>query len=268
MLLSHPQWTAPHHCEQFRRGVEGFLPLCSAVVCNSENTLLELRAHAGKVLSGETSVCRLADVPDAGIGAATAAEREDIHHLMKRTYALFVSTFTPRKNHRLLLLAWQRLWSRFGEQTPWLVLAGGGAPDAATAESLAQPQNFGHRVVRLTGVSDGDLEVLYRHAWLTLYPSLGEGYGLPVAEALARGKVCLATTCGGLAEIAPDLVDVIDAHDPEALAGKLATYLDHPESLRQKEDAIRAKYQPTRWLDTARCVRGMLERTVATVAPR
>ncbi|AMN40075.1 glycosyltransferase [Rhodoplanes sp. Z2-YC6860] len=268
MLLSHPRWTAPYHSEQFRRGIEGFLPLCSAVVCNSENTLQELRAHAGWAVRGATSVCRLADVPDTGIAAATVSEREDIHDLVKRTYALFVSTLIPRKNHRLLLLAWQRLWSRFGERTPWLLLAGDGAPDAATAQLLAQPQSFGHRVMRLTGVSDGDLEVLYRHAWLTVYPSLGEGYGLPVAEALARGKVCLATTCGGLAEIAPDLVDVIDAHDPEMLAGKLASYIDRPESLTQREDAIRAKYRATRWSDTARCVRGMLERTVATVAPR
>lgn len=267
MLLSHPQWTAPYHSEQFRRGVEGFLPLCNAVICNSESTLRELRAHAGEVLRGETFVCRLADMPD-GVAAVTAAEREDVHDLMKRTYALFVSTLTPRKNHRLLLLAWQQLWSQFGERTPWLVLAGGGAPDAATAELLAQPQSFGHRVVRLTGVSDGDLEMLYRHAWLTVYPSLGEGYGLPVAEALARGKVCLATACGGLAEIAPDLVDLIDARDPEMLAGKLASYLDRPESLKQKEEAIRAKYRPTRWSDSARCVRGMLERAVATVAPR
>jgi glycosyltransferase involved in cell wall biosynthesis len=273
MLLSHPQWTAPHHSEQFRRGVEGFLPLCNAVVCNSANTLQELRAHAGEALRGETSVCRLADVPEAGvpeagIAAATAAEREDIRNVTERTYALFVSTLTPRKNHRLLLLAWQRLWSRVGERTPWLVLAGEGAPDAATAELLAQPQSSGHRVVRLTGVSDADLEQLYRHAWLTVYPSLGEGYGLPVAEALARGKVCLATTCGGLAEIAPDLIDVVDAHDPEALADKLAICLDHPESLKQKADAIRARYRPTRWPDTAQCVRGTLERAVAAVVPR
>jgi glycosyltransferase involved in cell wall biosynthesis len=278
MLLSHPQWLAPHHSEQFRRGVEGFLPLCNAVVSNSASTLQELRAHAGEALKGETSVCRLADVPEAGvpeagvpeagIAAAMAAEREDIRNVTERSYALFVSTLTPRKNHRLLLLAWQRLWSRFGERTPWLVLAGGGAPDMATAELLAQPQSSGHRVVRLTGVSDDDLELLYRRAWLTVYPSFGEGYGLPVAEALARGKVCLATTCGGLAEIAPDLLDVIDAHDPEALADKLSAYLDHPDSLKHMEDAIRAKYRPTRWSDTARCVRGTLEHAVATAVPR
>jgi len=263
LLASHPEWIAPHHSRQFRRGVENFLPFCTALACNSVSTREELRKHFSLAQKVPIAVCRLADSPQVPPGTHVPAT---VKKLLGQRYAIFVSTMIPRKNHRLAIAAWRKLWSMLGEATPWLVLVGGGAPDPAVADMLAQPASFGDRVIRLTGVDDTTLEALYANAWITLYPSLGEGYGLPVAEALARGKACIATRCGGLEEVAPGLVDTIDPDDPDELVKRIAEYLAHPDLLAARERLIRMRYRPTHWEDTARMVRDVLEGAVGAMA--
>ena len=130
---------------------------------------------------------------------------------------------------------------------------------------MAQQRTFGGRIIRFIGADDATLESLYANSWITLYPSLGEGYGLPVAEALARGKACLATNSGGLAEIAPNLVDLIDPDSPEGLVKRILEYLSTPGLLVSKEASIRSDYRPTRWEETALAVRSLLERAITSM---
>jgi glycosyltransferase involved in cell wall biosynthesis len=262
LLLSHPEWMAPGHAEQFRRGADAFLPQCAAIACNSAYTREELRAHVALPPCVPVAVCRLAESTDAVLPGSLPP----VVARLPGPYALCVSTLTPRKNHRLLVAAWRKLWNTVGADTPWLVLAGGGGPDAPLAEEMARAAAEGNRVIRLAGVDDATLEALYAGAWITLYPSLGEGYGLPVAEALARGRVCFATRCGGLAEVAPDLVDPIDPFDADALVERLLHYLDAPERLAAREAEIRSQFRRTQWSDTARAVRAVLEQSVVQAA--
>jgi glycosyltransferase involved in cell wall biosynthesis len=259
LLLSNPEWLPPHHGQQFRRGVEKFLPYCTAIVCNSAYTRDELKKYATRSQNIPTKVCRLGDSPKSPhIGSMPTA----LAMFSGQRYALFVSTLTPRKNHYLAVTAWQKLWSIFGEGTPWLVFVGGGAPDRALAEKLAQSDSYGGRVIRLPDVDDATLEALYANAWITLYPSLAEGYGLPVAEALARGKVCLVTRCGAIEEVAPTLVDLIEPAEPNAFVKRIVDYLANPTRLAAREELIRAHYRPTRWEETAREVRIVLENAI------
>ena len=256
LLLSNPEWVAPRHVEQFRRGLEQFLPCCTAVACNSAHTLEELQRYTKLPPNVSIGVCRLADRPQLALSAPLPEELAD------KRYVLLVSTMTPRKNHRLAILAWQRLWRAHGESTPWLVFVGSGVPDRELADLLAQQDTFGGRLIRFTNMDDATLEAVYANSWITLYPSLGEGYGLPVAEALARGKACLAMRSGATSEIAPDLVDLIDSGDPEALSNHIVSYLSNPRLLTSRERSIRTQYRTTGWDETASMVRCLLERAV------
>lgn len=266
LLLSHPEWMAPHHSQQFRRGLESFLPCCTAIICNSAYTRDELRKHFSLTGGMSTAVCRLADIPKFMHSPKSMTNMRapaDVAKLLGQRYALLVSTFLFRKNHGLAVSAWQKLWHTLHEATPWLVMVGGGTPDPVLAEMLTHEGSFGGRIIRLGGLDDAVLETLYANAWITVYPSLDEGYGLPVAEALARGKVCLAARRGGLTEVAPDLVDAIDAEEPDDLARRVVEYLANPALLSAKEELIRRRYRPTHWEETARTVRGVLESAVA-----
>ena len=197
LLLSHPEWLPGRHSDQFRRGCEAFLPMCAAIVCNSQHTRDELRRFVPLPEGLPIETCRLADQPLAGAPTAAPAAMSEF---FDKRYVLFVSTLIPRKNHRLLVEAWHLLWRQLGPAAPYLLLIGGGAPDPHLADMMAR-HHEGGRVIRLGSVDDSSLEALYRGAWMTAYPSLGEGYGLPVAEALSRGKVCLAAPSGGIREI-------------------------------------------------------------------
>jgi glycosyltransferase involved in cell wall biosynthesis len=85
---------------------------------------------------------------------------------------------------------------------------------------------------------------------------------LPVAEALSRGKVCLAAPSGGIREISADLIDIIDPTDPRSVVVTVTAYLSNPAHLAARE-AIRQRYRSTNWSETARAIRSVLEGTVA-----
>jgi glycosyltransferase involved in cell wall biosynthesis len=106
----------------------------------------------------------------------------------------------------------------------------------------------------LSHVSDGDLRRLYENARFTVYPSLYEGWGLPVAESLAHGKFCLASNAASIPEVAGDLIDYLDPWDVPGWAEKLAWYFDHPDEVERREAEIRSRYRATNWHETGSVV--------------
>lgn len=259
LLLSHPEWLPGRHSHQFRNACERLLPRCAAIVCNSCHTRAELAKYVSLPPQLPVHTCRLADEAFADSSTAPPPATSDL--LLKR-YVLCVSSIVPRKNHRLLIEAWRALWGELGPSTPLLVLVGGGTLDADAAPTADREMQESGRIIRLEGVDDRTLEALYRHAWMTAYTSLGEGYGLPVAEALSRGKVCLAASVGGIREISADLIDFIDPRDPQSLAKKIKSYVLNPPSLAAREAEIKSRYRSTSWSETARTVRSALENAV------
>ena len=116
--------------------------------------------------------------------ATSIAEVPDEH------FVLFVGTIEPRKNHSFAFSAWTSLVEERGAETsPLLVCVGrkGWMYEDAVAR-LDEPKLRG-RVVVLEHVSDANLAALYRHALFTIYPSKCEGWGLPITELLAYGKI-------------------------------------------------------------------------------
>jgi glycosyltransferase involved in cell wall biosynthesis len=259
LLLSHPEWLPGRHAEQFRRACEAVLPQCAAIAGNSQQTLQELRRLVRLPPDLPMLACRLADTPTVAPTGDVPAQIADI---VQRRYVLYVSTLIPRKNHALLVQSWRQLWRRFGESTPYLLFVGGGASSAELAAEMALEAAEGGRIVRLTDVDDAGLEALYRQAWMTVYPSLGEGYGMPVAEALSRAKVCLASDRGAIGEAGAGLIDVIDPADPASIAARVGEYLENPGHLAAREAEIRARYRPTGWSQTAYAVRSVIEATI------
>ncbi len=259
LLLSHLDWLPNRHAEQFRRACDVFLPACAAIICNSSHTRNELRRLVPGVSHLPVYKCRLGD---RSFGQTSECIPDLVHEMLSRKYVLFVSTITPRKNHKVLVEAWRRLWRELGPSTPYLLFVGGGAPDPVLSELLVAEEAEGGRIFRVSGIDDNGLEVLYEHAWMTAYPSLAEGYGLPVAEALSHGKICLAAPTGGIREINENLVDFIDPLDPESIAAKVKSYLRDEGRHLSREAEIKQNYRSTDWSETASFVCSILERTV------
>ena len=149
-----------------------------------------------------------------------------IAHGRKRPYVLFVGAIEPRKNLGTLLDAWSGL-SRDLREAFELVIAG---PEGWGAEkTLARIQQ---EVTWLGYVPDADLPSLVAGAAAFVYPSLYEGFGFPVAQAMAAGVAVVTSNNSSLREIARDTALLVDPKSASEIASALTRLLES-ESLRQ-----------------------------------
>ena len=149
--------------------------------------------------------------PSAAKGIAALHRR----HTLPDGYALFVGTNKPHKNLARLIEAWAQ-----AEPSETLVVAGREDPRYPGAMDLAT--KFGVRVLVLGGVSADDLPVLYAAARFFVFPSLYEGFGLPVLEAMASGTPVVCSNTASLPEVAGDAALLVDPCDVSALAGAVS----------------------------------------------
>jgi glycosyltransferase involved in cell wall biosynthesis len=176
------------------------------------------------------------------------AIQEPVAELESRRFILAVGTFEPRKNYWLLYQA-LKLAVEAGRELPRLVIVGrlGSATRAGVAHSaLTRDPQLAGAVTVLHSATDGQLEWLYRACLFTVYPSLYEGWGLPVAEALSRGVPCIASSAGAIPEIGGELVDYCSPYDPAALLGLIERYLE-PGFLDARRREIRVGYRGRSW---------------------
>ncbi len=127
-------------------------------------------------------------------------ERVSSDAYAKSKIVLCVSTFVPRKNHLALLDAAEQLWA--SGVAFELKLVGAWAGNFAVSKKIRALRSKGRSLVWLKHVDDKTLHALYRECAFTVYPSLMEGFGLPIAESLWHGKPCVCGGNGALGEVA------------------------------------------------------------------
>jgi glycosyltransferase involved in cell wall biosynthesis len=164
-----------------------------------------------------------------------------------RPYVLFVGMIEPRKNVDALLDAWQgsRLRDEFD-----LVVAGskGWAADKTLARLASQPPG-----VRYLGyVSEDELPGLTAGAAAFVYPSLYEGFGIPVAQAMAAGVPVITSNTSCLPEIADEGALLVDPRSPAEIRSALEKVLTSTELRRKLGESGRKRAQQYRWKNSAR----------------
>ena len=153
-------------------------------------------------------------------------------YAVNRPYALYVGTLQPRKNLSRLITAYEQLCKR-GAATFDLVLAGN--PGWLSDEIVAQAKQSQHAAhIHLTGyVTDSDLPALLAGASFFTFPSLYEGFGLPILEAQKVGVPVMTAKGSSLPEVAGDAALYVDPTDVEAIAQAMLR-LSQDETLRQE----------------------------------
>ena len=156
----------------------------------------------------------------------------------ERPYFLFVGTLEPRKNIARLIEAWREVRK---SQTVDLVLAGWRRADFA-----APAPEEGLRV--LGAVREGELPALYSGAIAFVYPSLYEGFGLPVLEAMQCGATVITSRDPAIMEVSGDAAVHVDASDVRALAEAMR------EGPHRREESLKRAAQFS-WSKTAQKTR-------------
>jgi glycosyltransferase involved in cell wall biosynthesis len=159
------------------------------------------------------------DVIPEGVHAVSAAgtpetELRTRFGLADRSVVLTASAMRPHKNLRRLLDAWALL----SEERPVLVLAGYRTKHEGELRAHAASLGLGGDTRFVGWVSSADLEGFYRLASSFVFPSLYEGFGLPVLEAMARGLPVACSDRGALREVAGDAARIFDPENPRSIA--------------------------------------------------
>ncbi|MET0103022.1 MAG: glycosyltransferase family 1 protein [Sedimenticola sp.] len=151
-------------------------------------------------------------------------------------YFLFVGTLEPRKNLKRLLRAFASLHrSIVGDAQ--LVIAGGKGWGSVNVNQLVKEMELSERVITVGYVTDVQLSTLYAHARFLVMPSLYEGFGLPLVEAMSFGIPVLTSNRSSLPEVCGDAGILVDPFDEESIATGLSTLLnddDHRDKLASK----------------------------------
>jgi glycosyltransferase involved in cell wall biosynthesis len=148
-------------------------------------------------------------------------------------YVLYVGSNKPHKNLARMVAAWSELPHLKGGIESSLVIAGHWDARYPEARQLAAERGLAQNVRFLGPVAEMDLPALYGGARLFVFPSLYEGFGLPVLEAMACGAPVLCSNTSSLPEVAGDAAFLVDPQDETAMTAALAQALAD-EALRMR----------------------------------
>ncbi len=236
-----------HHTWTNRAFLQIAMPLfvraADAIIAVSQQTRRDLMARYGTPEAKIRVIYEGIDDRFAPIGPPALARIRQ-HYSPERPYLLMVGTLEPRKNHATAMRALARL-KQAGHPHRLLISGGKGwlfEPVAALVDELGLTND-----VTFAGrVPDADLPALYAGADGLLLPSLYEGFGFPVLEAMACGTPVVCADSSSLPEVAGDAALLVPAKDDEALAAAVERILTEPglaEELRRRGAVQAARFR-------------------------
>lgn len=213
--LDHPEWFNPRFSAWYRWLMPRLAKRLDHVVAISEFTkqrVQELLRFPGDRITVVPN--GVDDTFHPRTDAEIAAVRERLS-LGAGPYVLYVGSLEPRKNLSGLMKAWAIALPRISEEVTLVVT---GASGRSAVFSQCEIGAIPDRVKFTSYVAEADLPVLYAGAMSVVYPSLYEGFGLPVIEAMACGAPVITSNNTSLPEVGVNAARYVDPHDPESIA--------------------------------------------------
>jgi len=226
---------APRSTRKFREYIKA-LASFDCVICISEQSKADLHAFWKKF--------GIRDLPKTFVESwpleFNERERASSDSTGASKVVLCVSTFVPRKNHLVLLDAAEQLWSSSIDFE--LRLVGAWAGNFQVLRKIRRLRSQGRSLSWLKHVDDQTLHALYRECAFTVYPSLMEGFGLPIAESLWHRKPCVCGGNGALGEVARGGgCLIVDQTNSGALADGIKGLLLNRQLYSRLSDEARAR---------------------------
>jgi glycosyltransferase involved in cell wall biosynthesis len=263
-------WFDDGYAEVFERNLKTLLGNTDTLLAISEHTKKDIVAFSDRTMGLFIPPVYPFRIGDEIAQIPTTGDIPfELEHLADRSFILAVGAIHIRKNYKLLYDVWVQLHERMREKCPALVIVGGVAWNGEDlARAFRKDKRISDQVLVLEGIDDDALSWLYQNCRFTVYPSLYEGWGLPVSESLRYGKLCIASNSSSISEIAPDLVEHIDPLDTARWLAVIQHYAQSKRAREARELRIRETYRATTWSDSARSVVALLGRPMGRIEER
>ncbi|MDQ6781555.1 MAG: glycosyltransferase family 4 protein [Candidatus Eremiobacteraeota bacterium] len=256
--LRYPQyfsWKVPWY---YRAVVKPVARSAAFVVTDAYATIGDLVEFLA-VDAQRIRVVPLAAKPEFSLDDAMRAQRAEVarvRHGLFRPYFLYAGNHRPHKNLAVLIAAWKRL----NADCDLVITEDGAVPEATTVAGVAADSR---RIVLTGRVSEEQLVGLYAGCVAAVQPSLYEGFGLSVLEAMAAGAAVIVARTPALVEVAGQAALTFSAQDAGALAEAMKDLLDDERSRDLLRAEGRARAREFSWDATARQTAGIYREALA-----
>jgi glycosyltransferase involved in cell wall biosynthesis len=217
--------------------------------------------HSKRVRSDIRDYCVIAGIQAPPIrltrlGADPPSQRPDVplpKGLEPSRFILFVSTIEPRKGHAMLIEVWRRLMAAGVPQRHRFKLVFVGRRGWLVDQLMRQIDELAVEgsLFHFESVDDRELAAIYDGAAFCVYPSLYEGFGLPIVEGFSHAKAVIASTGGALPETVGELSPCLDPNDEEAWFVEVRRWIEDPAARAPYERKIRECKSRLNWEQAA-----------------
>jgi glycosyltransferase involved in cell wall biosynthesis len=259
--MEYPEYARPTEPARHYRRIQTVARMADAIIVNSEATRQSLLPWLREARRDPPVI-----VLPLGIDPQTAHEiaTGPAPEADQRPTFVYIGTIEPRKNHLLLLQIWRRLAEQLGHAAPRLVLIGRrGWENEQILDMLDRAPALRGLVEEHSAMPDAEAHALMRCARAVLLPSFAEGYGLPLAEGLARGTPALCSDLPALREVGRHVPEYLDPLDG---LGWMRAIMDYAAPVSPRRDAqlerLKSWHAPS-WTDHIADVLDLLDREIA-----
>lgn len=265
--VTHPEYARPGQAETHQRRMATTGALADGIIANSEATAQALAPYLAHRDSQPPIVVAPLGIEKVPFSPRPPATYRGPGAAYAHPSFVTLGTIEPRKNHLLLLHLWRDMAATMGADTPRLTIVGKRGWENENVVDILERCTALNGVVQEAGqLSDRQVAGLMRNARALLFPSFAEGYGLPLAEALALGVPAICSDLPALREVGGDVPDYLDPLDGAAWRDAVLDY-SRPDSPRRAAQLARmARWSAPTWEGHFTLVEAMLERVASPSA--
>jgi glycosyltransferase involved in cell wall biosynthesis len=247
--ITAPEYFEARESRVFVKAVVEALTFADFVLTTSEYNKVSLAKHMANQKMDILPVHQVALAREPAKPAPIDSKVSSVvAGIIRRDYVLCVGTIEVRKNPTYLFNIWKLMVRSGRPNIPTLVFAGRKGWLVQDFMNQLKACNYLEgRIVLVHGATDAELDLLYRKCMFTMFPSLAEGWGLPLGESLARGKISISSAAGGIPEVGGKLLDYVDPYNVHSGLELVLHYLDDPELRHNREDEIARHFEPRSW---------------------
>jgi alpha-1,3-rhamnosyl/mannosyltransferase len=226
--VQHPGWNSKGLRPLKTLGLKKVIPWATHYIAPSQAVVPELLEYFGLAEKDITVIHNA--LSDYWLESVSPAEKQAVleKYQLRPDFLLFAGTFQPRKNIQRIIDAFKSLPLAIQQEYPLVLVGQQGWIDAAVIQEIKTLSARG-KLRWLNYISQNELRCLYQSAKLFLFPSLHEGFGLPILEAFASNTPVITSSLSAMPEVAGNAAYLVDPYQTEAIRQAILTLLDDPQ---------------------------------------